>query len=64
LQIDLPHAVAGSVPAVACPFVISGERPVAATGPPVLGAHTSEVLSSLLGLSADETEALRSAGVV
>jgi crotonobetainyl-CoA:carnitine CoA-transferase CaiB-like acyl-CoA transferase len=32
--------------------------------PPVLGQHTDEVLTGLLGLSADEVSALRAEGVV
>ena len=41
-----------------------GETPVAPAGAPRLGEHTDAVLSSLLGLSTDEIDALRAKGVV
>lgn len=64
MRLDLPHAVAGSVPSVGCPVIMDGERPVAAAGPPVLGADTVEVLTTACGLSAAEIAALREAGVI
>ena len=46
------------------PFVLS-ETPAAVSGPgPLLGEHADEVLSELLGMSADEIAALRAAGVL
>jgi crotonobetainyl-CoA:carnitine CoA-transferase CaiB-like acyl-CoA transferase len=41
-----------------------GETPVAPTGAPRLGEHTDEVLSTLLGLSTAEIDALRAKGIV
>jgi len=46
------------------PYLLS-DTPAAVAGPgPLLGEHTDEVLSSLLGLSADEIRTLRADGVV
>ncbi len=41
-----------------------GETPVAPTGAPRLGEHTDEVLSTLLGLSTADVDALRAKGIV
>jgi crotonobetainyl-CoA:carnitine CoA-transferase CaiB-like acyl-CoA transferase len=41
-----------------------GETPSAPAGAPRLGEHTDEVLSTLLGLSAAEIDALRAKGIV
>jgi crotonobetainyl-CoA:carnitine CoA-transferase CaiB-like acyl-CoA transferase len=41
-----------------------GETPVAPTGAPRLGEHTDEVLSTLLGLSTADIDALRTKGIV
>ena len=41
-----------------------GETPVAPAGAPRLGEHTDEVLSTLLGLSSAEIDALRTKGIV
>jgi len=64
LQIELPHPLGGTVPQVASPIRLS-ETPVQyRNAPPLLGEHTSEVLGKLLGLDAEQIEALRRAGVV
>jgi len=48
LQVALPHPEAGSVPGVASPLRLS-KTPVRYTqAAPALGAHTEEVLQSLL----------------
>jgi crotonobetainyl-CoA:carnitine CoA-transferase CaiB-like acyl-CoA transferase len=41
-----------------------GETPVAPAGAPRLGEHTDEVLTTLLGLSSGEIDALRAQGIV
>ncbi len=41
-----------------------GETPVAPTGAPRLGEHTDEVLSTLLDMTKDDIDALRTKGVV
>lgn len=64
LRIELPHAVAGTVPGVASPIRLS-ETPVAyRSAPPPLGTHTSEVLQQRLGLEPSDVDALRKSGVV
>jgi crotonobetainyl-CoA:carnitine CoA-transferase CaiB-like acyl-CoA transferase len=49
LRIDLPHAVAGTVPGVANPIRLSASPVAYDRGPPVLGEHTAEVLRQWLG---------------
>ncbi len=64
MRIELPHALAGTVPGVASPIRLS-ETPVTyRSAPPQLGAHTREVLEGLLGLAATEIDALRAKGIV
>jgi crotonobetainyl-CoA:carnitine CoA-transferase CaiB-like acyl-CoA transferase len=50
LRIDLPHAVAGTVPGVANPIRLSASPVAYDRGPPVLGEHTAEVLQDWLGV--------------
>ena len=50
LRIDLPHAVAGTVPGVANPIRMSASPVAYDRGPPVLGEHTEEVLKQWLGV--------------
>src|SRR5476649_1779765 len=50
LRIDLPHAVAGTVPGVANPIRLSASPVAYDRGPPVLGEHTAEVLKQWLGV--------------
>ena len=62
LVVDEP--VSGAVRQQA-PFPrISGQPPKAPTGAPRLGEHTDDVLTGVLGLTEDEIEELRVAGVV
>ena len=49
LRIDLPHAVAGTVPGVANPIRMSASPVAYDRGPPVLGEHTAQVLREWLG---------------
>lgn len=64
LKVELPHALGGRVPQVASPIRLS-ETPVEyRRAPPLLGEHTSDVLTGVLGLSAEAILALREAGVV
>ncbi len=49
LRIELPHAVAGTVPGVANPIRLSASPVAYDRGPPTLGEHTKEVLQEWLG---------------
>ncbi len=64
LRMELPHSEAGSVPGVANPIRYVGEPHDYPGGAPVLGEHTGEVLTGLLGMDEDEIGALRAEGVV
>ena len=50
MKLDLPHPLAGSVPQVRAPLRLSATPPAYAAPPPLLGAHTSDVLRSRLAL--------------
>lgn len=64
LAIELPHVLGGVVPQVASPIRLS-ETPVEYRhAPPLLGEHSDQVLSVVLGLTEEEIAALREAGVV
>ncbi len=64
MQLDLPHPVAGSVPQVANPLRLSRTPVSYRTAPPLLGAETREVLSSLLGISAEDIDALAARRII
>ncbi len=64
LQVELPHALGGTVPQVASPIRLSATPVEYRRAPPLLGEHTLEVLTGLLGLSDAEVIALREAGVL
>jgi crotonobetainyl-CoA:carnitine CoA-transferase CaiB-like acyl-CoA transferase len=64
MQVDMPHPTTGSVSLVANPLRLS-ETPVTyRTAPPTLGAQTEQVLTQRLGLSAQDIDRLRAAGVI
>lgn len=64
LAVELPHALAGTVPQVASPIRLS-ETPVEyRNAPPLLGEHTQQVLEQVLGLKPGAVEALRCNGVL
>jgi crotonobetainyl-CoA:carnitine CoA-transferase CaiB-like acyl-CoA transferase len=64
LQVDMPHPLGGTVPQVASPIRLSATPVEYRRAPPLLGEHTSEVLTGLLGLSGVEVMKLREAGVL
>ncbi|MCY1288358.1 Acetyl-CoA:oxalate CoA-transferase [compost metagenome] len=64
LRLELPHALAGSVPQVASPLRLSASPVEYRHAAPQLGAHTEAVLQGLLGLDAAQLAALRAAQVV
>jgi crotonobetainyl-CoA:carnitine CoA-transferase CaiB-like acyl-CoA transferase len=62
--VTLPHPLAGSVDTVANPVRLSRTPAEYHSAPPLLGAHTEEVLQGLLGLDAQAVQALRDEGIV
>ncbi len=64
IQMTLPHRTAGEVPSVANPMRFS-ESPIRyEEGPPVLGQHTRDVLSRVLGASDDEIAQWSAQGII
>jgi formyl-CoA transferase len=64
MRIDLQHALSGTVPQVGNPLHFSA-TPVAYTqAPPLLGEHTTAVLSQRLGMSAESLADLAARGIV
>ena len=61
---EVAHPTVGSVKLTGAPYELSRTPAQLAAPPPTLGEHTNEVLMELLGKSAEEIEALRTAGVV
>jgi crotonobetainyl-CoA:carnitine CoA-transferase CaiB-like acyl-CoA transferase len=64
LKVEIPHPLAGSIAGVASPMRFS-ETPVTYdTPPPLLGQHTREVLSRVLGKSVGELDRLASRKII
>lgn len=61
-QVDDP--VAGPWPVMGVPIRLSESGPAKADPPPQFGEHTDEILTQELGLSPEEIQRLRAAGVV
>lgn len=64
MQIRIPHRLAGEVPLVASPIRLSRTPVEYLKAPPTLGENSTEVLSSLLGVSVERIEELKDAAVV
>ena len=64
MRFDLPHPVGGSVPQVRNPILYSRTSLEYRDPPPLLGQHTTTVLTEVLGIEAPELEALRAASVI
>jgi formyl-CoA transferase len=63
--VELDHAEVGTLKYPGPGFFIDGENPMQSTrAAPRLGEHNAEVYCGRLGLSKDELQRLRSAGVV
>jgi len=60
----VPHAVLGSVAQLGVPFKFSDCGGDIRRAPPMLGEHTAEVLSQVLGRSAEQIDKLRHAKVI
>ena len=64
LRIDLSHPLSQSVPLVGSPLRLSGSPVRYASAPTLLGEHTGDVLSQVLGLDTAAIEQLRRDGVI
>uniref|UniRef100_A0A1A9W1Q8 Uncharacterized protein n=1 Tax=Glossina brevipalpis TaxID=37001 RepID=A0A1A9W1Q8_9MUSC len=60
----LPHPKDGSIKVVGPPVVFSESRNDARTAPPLIGQHTNEVLSSLLGYNEEKISKLKSKKII
>jgi formyl-CoA transferase len=64
VKIEAEHPVAGRLPMVASPMRFSATPLEHRVPPPVLGQHTEEILSKVLGKSAEAIARLRVAGAI
>ena len=64
LAVAMNHSAVGQMQLVASPLRLSRTPPEYRSAPPLLGEHSDEVLSSLLGISGKDLARLRSAGIV
>ncbi len=64
MQLELDHPVGGRVPGIASPLRFSKTELEYSKAPPLLGEDTDDVLSRLLGKTADEIADLKAKGVV
>jgi crotonobetainyl-CoA:carnitine CoA-transferase CaiB-like acyl-CoA transferase len=62
--VDMDHPRAGKVRMIGVPVRLSETPGSVRTPAPMLGEHTEEILTKLLGLGADEIAALRATGAV
>jgi len=64
LTISMPHAGSGNLDLVASPLKLEKTPPEYRNAPPLLGQHTSEILSQILGLGTEEIETLRKSRII
>jgi glutaryl-CoA transferase len=64
VKVEVDHPVAGRLPMVASPMRFSGTPLEHKTPPPLLGQHTEEILSGLLGKDSAEIARLREQGAI
>lgn len=64
MKVDIPHPRAGTVPALANPARLSQTPPQYERPAPLLGEHTREILSGVLGLSDAEINQLAAEEVI
>ena len=63
-KISMAHKTAGPIDLVASPLRLARTPPEYRHAPPVLGEHTKEVLTQILGLSADDIARLETAKII
>lgn len=64
LKVEMAHPLVGTVPQVANPMRLSATPTEYRRPPPLLGEHTDEVLTQMLGLHAGAVGLLRTNGVI
>ena len=64
MLVEADHPVVGKTKYVGSPIKLSAYRDPQYTPPPVLGEHTDDILTGILGMSADEVQKLRDDGVL
>lgn len=64
MVVETDHQVLGKIPIVNRAIKFPGDPQPVPTAPPVLGQNTDEILKDVLGLTADQIEALRASKVV
>ena len=64
MTVILPHAAVGNINLVASPLRLERTPPEYRDGPPLLGEHTEDVLTQILGLSLAQIAALRAENIV
>jgi crotonobetainyl-CoA:carnitine CoA-transferase CaiB-like acyl-CoA transferase len=64
MLLEVAHASGGNVPLVASPLKIPTSPVEVRYPPPLLGQHTDEILSSVLGFDAGRIQQLREDGVI
>jgi crotonobetainyl-CoA:carnitine CoA-transferase CaiB-like acyl-CoA transferase len=64
LEVSMPHPAFGALPTLRYPIRMSGTPVDRYEAPPELGAHTREVLTSLLGVGDAELDVLAADGVI
>ncbi len=63
IVIDMRDPARGDYQVIGCPIKVEGND-VRVTPPPLLGEHSEEVLTSLLGMNSEQVSTLREEGVV
>jgi len=64
MVMQIEHPTVGALPLVRAPYVFGDEPLPFRLPPPLLGEHTDQVLSEMLGYSAEQVAALRERGVI
>jgi formyl-CoA transferase len=64
MVVETDHKLLGKIPIINRPIKFPGNDQPVPTAPPVLGEHTDEILSELLGLTSAEIEKLRAGHIV
>lgn len=61
---EVEHPACGPMKLVNTPVKFSHSKPSIRTPPPLLGQHTNEILSELVGLTDADIESMKTKGVV